>query len=370
MLHGASSDCADLLYATGFMAPDPFIYFEADGQRGMVVSALEFARARSEAKKGVEVFEAGDFAGDERGGGDRTRLALKGISASYGVGLWEVPDAFPLGLADFLRSEGLQVKSLGGVDFFPRRIRKTAAEIKLVTRAQRVAEKGMKAAETMLAESSVDSQGRLVWGRETLTSEMVKRKISLACVMADAIASGTIVACGRHGSEPHNTGNGPILAGQPVVVDIFPRLENGGYWGDITRTFVKGKAAATVQRAYAAVREARDEAKRRVKAGAIPSELHAQALASLAARGFRTERRDGVFTGFFHGLGHGLGLEIHEDPRLGSHSQRPLEAGEVVTVEPGVYYPDWGGVRLEDVVVVRADGAELITDYPDVLEVP
>jgi len=230
-------------------------------------------------------------------------------------------------------------------------------------------EKTMFRAESVIRESTIQDDGKLFWQGKELTSEIIKREINIEAVRGDAAALATIVACGKHGSQPHNTGSGVIMAGQPIVVDIFPRVESNGYWGDMTRTFVKGKAEKRVREAYAAVKGARDFAKGYIKAGVIPSELHKKVVAYLEDKGFKTGKSENSYFGFFHGLGHGLGLEIHEQPSVGSVNDKPLEVNNVVTVEPGVYYPEWGGVRLEDVVVVKENGIESFTDYPDCLEI-
>jgi Xaa-Pro aminopeptidase len=153
------------------------------------------------------------------------------------------------------------------------------------------------------------------------------------------------------------------------VVDIFPRLKCCGYWGDMTRTFVKGRPAPEMKRAYEAVKEARDFSKSVIRAGALPSEIYKSAMNILGKRGFQTGRNERGSYGFFHSLGHGLGLDIHEEPRLSPKNCAPLESGNVVTVEPGLYYPEWGGIRLEDTVVVRKDSAETITSFPTSFEV-
>ena len=365
----SSRNSADLLYLTGFMMPDPFVYFSVDGEvSGIVVPALELARARNEVKEGIKVFERDDIISKdciEKG----LKAVIKGIAEKFSVDVWELPASFPLVYAKYLDSIGVNYHCIEK-DFLPGRRSKTSDELKYLFDASKLTEKAMLRAETILRESVIQSDCRLLWQGRGLTSEIIKREINIEAIRGDGVAAGTIVACGKHSSEPHNTGSGVIMAGQPIVVDIFPRMEKSGYWGDMTRTFVKGKAPEVVKRAYTAVKDARDLAKRRIKAGVISSELYSDVLDYLDNQGFKTGKSDvGSYCGFFHGLCHGLGLEIHEEPSVSGTNDSPLCVNDVISVEPGVYYPEWGGVRLEDIVVVKKDGIECLTEYPDCLEI-
>ena len=368
LIVASSLESADLLYATGFMAPDPIVYFSVEGEiNGLVVTALELERARSEVKSGITVFDRDDIIPAECAEKSLKKV-IEGVVNRFSVETWEVPATFPLAYAEFLKSLGVNYNCIDG-DFFPLRSQKTSEEFKLLFDAVKLTEKAMFRAETIIRESTIQSDGKLFWQGAVLTSEIIKREINMEAVRGDAIATATIVACGKHSSEPHNTGSGPIISGQPIVVDIFPRVESNGYWGDMTRTFVKGKAPKIVKEAYSAVKCARDFAKGKIKVGVIPSQVHKEVLDYLEKHGFKTGKSGGSYHGFFHGLGHGVGLEIHEKPSVGSASNEPLKVNEVITIEPGVYYPEWGGVRLEDVVVVKENGIECFTEYPDCLEI-
>ncbi len=170
-------------------------------------------------------------------------------------------------------------------------------------------------------------------------------------------------------AKPHCKGSGILKAHEPIVIDIFPRLASSGYWGDLTRTVVKGSAPEIVKKAFNAVLEAREKAKEALKAGVIPAEIHQLATDILTQHGFHTGADEQGNYGFFHGLGHGVGLETHEAPRLSSGNFTPLKGNEIITVEPGVYYPQWGGIRLEDMVVIRPDGAECLNKIATFLEI-
>ena len=357
---------ADILYASGFRAPDPFIYYRRGDEKGIVLSVLEHDRGVQERHPWVKVHRLEEFAS---GGGD-TAEVIQALANFLGITEYVVPKDFPLYLADALRGSGLQVACKKD-DFFPERCYKSSNEVSKITQAMRITEKGMRRACKILAEATVcSSANTLIWQGTTLTSEIMRSEINIELIRHGAVAESTIVACGAHSAEPHNTGSGPLFAAQPLVIDIFPRMAENGYWGDITRTFVKGRAPEIVKKAFAAVKAARDDSKKLVMAGAIPSDIYGAAVKQLEESGFPTGAKDGRNYGFFHSLGHGVGLEIHESPRLGPRNQTPLNGGEVLTVEPGVYYPEWGGVRLEDMVVVTANGCECITDFESVLEIP
>ena len=184
-----------------------------------------------------------------------------------------------------------------------------------------------------------------------------------------AIPSHTIVACGREATDPHQIGQGYLRAHQPIIIDIFPRLLASGYWGDMTRTYVKGKASRDVRKLYLTVRQGQDIGLSMVCDGAHGESIHQSIVRHFEACGFRTEIQRGRQAGFFHGTGHGVGLDVHESPRISTRDD-VLHTGNVVTVEPGLYYPGLGGVRLEDMVVVRNDGCENLTRHPRRMEIP
>ena len=364
-----SEACADLLYATGFTAPDPFVYFSVDGKiKGIVVTALELKRAKAEAKKGITVFDRDDIMSKECPKKDLVAV-IKGIIEKYPVDCWDLPENFPLVYAEYLKSIGVKYSCVEGA-LFPERRTKNAEEMVHLRESMKTTQKAMFRAESILREAVIQADDTLHWQGRVLTSEIIRREINIEAIKGDAIAACTIVACGEHSSEPHNCGTGVISANKPIVIDIFPRNTINGYWGDMTRTFVKGKAPQIVKDAYSAVKDARDLAKEEMKAGISASELYDMTLKYLETRGFKTGKsKDGSYFGFFHGLGHGLGLEIHERPFARALNDIPLKVNDVITVEPGVYYPEWGGIRLEDLVVVKEDGIECLTDYPNELEI-
>jgi len=177
-----------------------------------------------------------------------------------------------------------------------------------------------------------------------------------------------IVAPGPQGAVGHDMGSGPIAEGVPVVVDIWPRDNESFMYCDMTRTFVIGDVPDDVGEWHRLTKEALDRAVSEIKAGVAGHVIFDGTCEIYEAAGYPTQRTkkpgEALADGFFHGLGHGVGLEVHEAPGLGMVSKKELRAGDVVTVEPGLYRRGYGGVRLEDLVLVTDDGAENLTRYP------
>ena len=182
------------------------------------------------------------------------------------------------------------------------------------------------------------------------------------------VRAGTIAAPGPQGADPHCQGYGPIHAEEPIVMDVFPRDARTGYFGDLTRTVVKGTAPDIVRKTFETVRDAQQLAFGMIRAGVPGTDPHLAVEEFFKKSGYETDRNSTPARGFFHGLGHGIGLEIHEEPRLSLSCKEPLQAGNVVTVEPGLYYPEWGGIRIEDDVLVTENGCEKLSTLPVFLE--
>jgi Xaa-Pro aminopeptidase len=297
-----------------------------------------------------------------------TAELIAALARSEGIRTWEVPADFPLGLARKLARK--RVRLVPASPFFPERSIKKTHEVECIREGVRLAETGLARALDVLQHSSPQADGRLLWNGATLTAEILRGEIDAEIARAGGTASHTIAAPGTQGADPHESGHGPVQAGVPIVIDIFPRVDRTGYFGDLTRTVVKGKASDIVRQAYEAVNSARKQAVAAVRPGIPGNDVHKTAADELEACGFRTDTQADPPRGFFHGTGHGLGLQVHEAPRLSPSCDEPLEAGHVVTVEPGLYYPEWGGVRIEDVVVVTADGCENLTSADCILEIP
>lgn len=351
---------SDMRYASQVATPDDILWFSAGAICGLVASKLEFDRVREECRRGVAVFTEEEF------GGQGYVDIVKNIAARYHLEGFSVPKDFPLGLADKLRSTGLIIEP-AEEGFFPEREFKQDFEVEKITSTLRAAEAGCRRAFDVLREADIDSQKRLVWNGNVLTSEILRSEIDCTMLKLGCLATGTICAGGAQGAQPHNAGSGALYADKPIVMDIFPRSSITGYWGDLTRTVVKGRASDVVKKAFDAVLEARELAKSMLKIGACPAEIHSSAAQAMEKRGFYTGVNDSGNFGFFHGLGHGVGLDIHENPRLSLRNSAPLKGGEVVTIEPGLYYPEWGGIRLEDMAYI-SDEVKILTEIETFLE--
>ncbi len=363
LIVGASEYLADLYYATRFRAPDSFVFVQTTKEKILLVSNLELDRARQQAEVDrvlayAHYEQQARNAGCEKPGANDVLQALLGdLELKHLL----VPGDFPLGTGDFLRNAGLHIE-VAPSPLFPQRQIKTADEVKAIHAAQQAAEAGMAAAAALLGEASVEN-GVLQYKGQALTSEHVRRAIHLALMERDCTGQHTIVASGEQGCDPHQEGYGPLHAGEPIIIDIFPKDNHSGYFGDITRTFVKGQITAEVRALYETVLQAQEMALERITAGADGRAIHDEIVQFFSDSGYETGEKDGYMQGYFHGTGHGLGLEIHEGPSIGLRGTT-LEEGQVVTVEPGLYYRGLGGVRIEDTVVVRKGGYENLTTFP------
>lgn len=353
MLVGAPTMAADLQYCTGFSAPDAMVFLQCGRRRHLVVSSMEYNRARRVVKD-IRVWTPADLV-PVRVKGPRYSHWILGLLKKLRLRAVTVPSDFPLGLAQFLSRRNIRVR-VTEKEIFPQRQIKTTAERAMIRESQRAAVAAMRAAVKTLAGARVNQKGILCEGKTVLTSERLKRVIHRALLDRRCHCPGLIVACGKQAADPHERGYGPLRANQPIVLDIFPQHQEHGYWGDLTRTVVKGRAPEKLRRMMEAARAAQRAALKHIRPGARANAIHEQACAEMRRRGFPTKTVKGVPQGFIHSTGHGVGLEIHEAPALARHPTR-LRAGQVVTVEPGLYYVNQGlGVRFEDLVEVTRNG--------------
>ncbi|HEV8374655.1 MAG TPA: Xaa-Pro peptidase family protein [Candidatus Polarisedimenticolia bacterium] len=360
---------ADLLYAAGYACPDPLAWFQARGKTFLMVNDLELAGARSSATVDA-VLPLSRYFEKQKNRAARFDLfvALAMALREKGIRRVEVPHAFPAGGVDQLRSGGVRAVPVDD-PFFPARARKTAQELRAIGAALRATETGLATAVLTLKASRVGRDGFLYLGNERLTSELVREKAERAMFAAGAAPERSIVAGGAQGADPHCPGSGPLVARRPIVLDFFPRHRATGYYGDLTRTVVKGRADGPTLRAFEAVSEAQRLAFKLVRHGADAAGVHASLSKFFEAAGYPARMGEKRREGFFHGTGHGIGLELHEAPVVGRRPGR-LEAGQVITIEPGLYYRDLGGIRIEDVVLVTRDGCRRLSRFPVFLEIP
>ncbi len=371
---GAPQHDAAAYHLSGFLAPDPVICIRAAGKKYLAVSALEYGRAEKEApvdellsfdeldlmrlarelKSGVRAFAAATANLLQKLGSEDSPIT--------------VPPRFGVAYADELRARGFKIEPDGRLFADLRRV-KTQDEISHVEETQRALEEACAHAANILGEAEIAGEGTLRWRGETLTSELLRSEIDIELLRRGCAADeGTITAGGPQAADPHERGSGPLKAGETIILDIFPRNQNSRYYADMTRTFVKGEPGARLQDMYAAVLKAQGTALSMIKAGVNGRDVHDRVSDILHERGYKTGKHhqkpgEPLTEGFFHGTGHGVGLEVHEAPRLSTVDEE-LRAGDVVTVEPGLYEPGLGGVRIEDLVVVTEDGNRNLTDFP------
>ena len=373
LIYADSFRSADMRHAVPLGVPDPFLYAEENGSRHVFASSMEATRIRELGLFDVHVHEELGFDELIASGIDsrelNAQLALRAVG-SLGLKRASVPQDFPVWLADRLRADGVDL----AVDqdlFDDRRRAKTQAQLAGMRRAQRAAEAAMDACRELLRRAEIRGEELLLDG-EPLTVERVKADMSVAFARHDTTADEYIVAPGAQGAVGHDMGSGPIRPGTPLVVDIFPRDNASAVYTDMTRTFVVGDVPDDVREWHRLVKEALDAAVAEIRAGVEARAVFDLTCEIFEAAGQPTQRTkqpgEALADGFFHGLGHGVGLEVHEAPGLGRLADKKLVAGDVVTVEPGLYRAGYGGVRLEDIVLVTEDGAEVITDYPYDLE--
>jgi Xaa-Pro aminopeptidase len=362
LIYAASPDSADMLYATGFAAPDPFVFLQHRGKTTIILNDLEIDRGRREAEAD-EILSASDLGRDF--GSASPGIIAAGLLLRRKIRRVEVPSDFPLGMARALEKAGIKVLPVDG-HFWPERETKSKRELEDIGKALRITAAGLLRAVEVLRAAKIGRGSLLKWGSQTLTSEMVRAECDSAVLRAGGIPAGTIVAGGRQACDPHERGHGPLCAHELIILDVFPRDPRTGFFGDLTRTVVRGRASEAQQRLWQTVCAAQKLAIRAIKPRIKGAAVHKAVQNFFAAHGYPTEKKRGRWTGFFHGTGHGLGLDLHEEPRIAATVFRP---GQVFTVEPGLYYPGIGGARHEDVVTVTRSGCRLLSKLAVPLEI-
>jgi Xaa-Pro aminopeptidase len=365
LLYSDTARSADALYFGGVDVPDPFVAMGVRGRKYAAVSALEFGRVKrnsdfDEVLSLEACLERARKAWPRRRPGAAGVIAL--LSRELKAGPLTVPEDFYAGLYQELRDLGVRVQVSAG-PLFPEREIKTPSQTAGIREGNRCSAAGIAAAERMLRSCRIRG-GRLLYRGSVLTSERLKVAIEVACIEEGSISSSTIAAGGDQACDPHNRGSGPLRPNELIIVDVFPRVSATGFNGDMTRTFLRGRANDAQRAIVAAVRAAQRAALSMIRAGVNGMAVHRRVSETFLARGFETRRTARGSVGFFHGTGHGLGLEVHEPPRMNAVFDYALKKGSVVTVEPGLYYPGVGACRIEDVVQVTSGAPRMLSRYP------
>lgn len=381
-LYSESFQDVNMYYLARFLAPGPFILFKKVGEDPvMVVSQMEYQRACKESiVKDIRPYEDYNFLHIIKSVPEpdvglakfAASIAKKEIGTNTKV---YVTPTFPAMLADIFRREDLKIVPLVGV-IDKARETKDPYELDEIKAVQSAVEKVTRRVLDVIADTDIDAGGKLTartdGRKETLTVARIKSicwhaLIEEGCIFEEDV----IVACGPAGADPHYVGNpqDELKANQPIVLDIFPRSLRKRYWTDMTRTIVKGKAPEQIKKMFEAVLEAQNASLDGIKAGAMANEVYDICCNVLEKAGYATTRIGQQITkGFVHVLGHGLGLQIHENPRIWVHKVA-LEEHNVVTVEPGLYDPALGGIRIEDTVEVTQNGCSNLSRMEKTLEV-
>jgi Xaa-Pro aminopeptidase len=352
----ASSRDADMRYLTHFTTSDPFVFFKKPGDPGVIIiSQMELGRASREASAAVMTrTQAGlpDILKKEK---DPYRATAMMIAGQVGKKIL-VPPNFPIALANSLNKYCTILVDSGTVQSM--RAKKSRDEILLMKNVQKVTEKAMERAISLIRSASV-KKGILYLDKTPLTAEFVKFSMHSLLLQHGCNAVDTIVSCGEDTSIPHITGSGPLKSDEPIVIDLFPVNEISGYYADMTRTVVRGEPSPEILEMYNTLREAKHLGISLVRKGASGADIHQDVVDFFKDHGYESTTR-----GFVHNLGHGVGLQVHELPTVGP-AGKALLSGNVITIEPGLYYPGIGGVRLEDIGVVTAKGFENFTEFPE-----
>ncbi len=370
---GAPEHDAYAYHLSGFLAPDDVICLRIAGKTYLAVSSLEYGRAKKDAPVdellSYEELEIPKLSRELKSGAAAYAAAIRNLLERLGVpaSTLHVPPTLAVAHADALRDRGLKLTPDGRL-FEGLRRAKTAEEVAHVEKAQRAVEEACEHAVGILREAEVDQNGTLLWGGETLTSEILRSEINVELLRRNCLGDGTIASGGSQAADPHERGSGPLKAGEAIILDIFPMDLSSRYYADMTRTFIKGEPNGELRKMYDAVLESQEAALAMIGPGVNGKDVHEKVSEILHNAGYKTQlhdREEGkpLTEGFFHGTGHGVGLEIHEAPRLGLTDQE-LVPGDIVSVEPGLYYPQTGGVRIEDLVLVTEDGSRNLTRFP------
>ena len=365
----ASGKDSDMLYEIKMHIPDPFFFIDTGKGKYVFLDHREFNVFKKKNKNSqIETILLNPFV-------DKTAQIKDNTSIDNKIALLlfrkyrllgrqvDVPTSFPLDMADYLRSKGAKLNPTA--PFYADRRIKDEDEIKKIQQGLKGSIRYLTGSGKFLPIQKL-AERRFYMGDDVVTSELLKWESDKVLLENDmANVEGMIISSGADAAIPHHLGEGVIKPHTTIICDIFPQNRTTKYFADLTRTFVKGTPTDEVVRMYRAVLKAQKAGIDAVKPGAKGSEVHNACVKVFLAEGFHVGDK-----GFVHGTGHSLGIDVHEGPYLNRVSQEKLESGNVITVEPGLYYPKWGGVRIEDDVLVTKNGHKNLTNYPKELIIP
>jgi len=359
----------DLYYASGFSAPDPFIYFEVNYKKYIAIKDMEFDRAKkiSKANKVLQLSHYTKKA--EKKFKKPTEIdVLDAIFKDFRIKKIEMPPESSFDLVNKLKKRGYKIVA-GEGPFYSERAIKTKEEKKMITDSQKTVFTVMGMVEKMLRSATV-RKNILYYKGKPLTCEGMRTFINVELLRLEhQVPEGSIVTCGKNSFLIHSKDNGPLRPNEPIIVDIYPRSMKTLYCGDATRTFFVCKASDKIKKMYDAVKAAHDYAIKNIRSGVNGKDIHAGVHKVLVDRGFKSGEINGMMQGFIHSTGHGVGVEVHDLPVRIAAVDEILKPGMIFSVEPGLYYKGVGGVRIEDLVYVTKNGCEVLGHYPIKLEI-
>lgn len=364
LIYDSTKNSSDLLYKTKFKAPDPIIFFEIRKKTHLVLNDLELERGKKQAKVD-EILSLREILNYAKG--NKIENILFALIKKYKVDEVLVPYTFPSYLFNKLVKLKVKLKASDSSIFYESRLIKEKVEIKNIRKTMKLTESVMAKIIDKIKYSKVKNK-LLYSDGKILTSEILRNFCQNELSLKGLECPDCIISSGRHSSLPHHEGSGPIKESSPIIMDIFPRNIDNGYYADITRTIVKGKPSKILKDMFKVVKNGQSLGVKLVKAGIDSRIIHNTIKNFFDESGFLTDFEKKNPDGFIHSTGHGLGLEIHEPPRVSSLKEI-LKANQVITIEPGLYYSNIGGVRIEDTVVVTKEGCKSLSKFPKFFEI-
>jgi len=360
-----SENDANMFYATKILIPDDFICLEKNNKKIIYVDDLEFNRAKKEARVDRVI---NYLRYNKKANRNSLGNIIVGILRENKIKKVLVPENFKMKYAEVLLKNKIKIE-VKPAPFFEKRVVKSKGEIAKIIETQKTNEKAIRGAIRIIKKSKIRKDKKLGYQNKILTSEFVKFIIDTELLKGKCQSEFNIVSCERDSADPHREGRGPLIAHQPIIIDVFPQSKTNRYFADTTRTIVRGKASPKIKKIYQAVLQAQKLGISKIKPGVKTVSIHKSVHDYFEKHNFKTEEKNGKVQGFIHSTGHGVGLDIHELPNLNASSKNILKVGNVITVEPGLYYPKIGGVRIEDLILVTKNGYQNLTKLPKVLEV-
>ncbi len=359
LIYAAPANDANLFHWGKFWAPDPFLAIKTEGHNIAVVTMLEYARCKSTSCFDTvllwsDLVQASHCHADASG----FEKVIQCLQEQYNISSFVIPDNFPAALYEQIRRYNVQFDPHY---FQTQRKIKNQQETEHVQAACHLTAQSILHAKAILQESQIGAHEQLYYQGQVLTSERLRSEIECFCLQANGHCEGTIVSCGQEAANPHCEGNGPLYANEFIVIDVFPRLNQ--YYGDMTRTFLKGQASQEQRQMLACVQQCQQEIIKRIKPGVDARTCMQFAQTFFEQNGYGLKKTERGYEGFIHSVGHGVGIDLHEYPSI-ANSSIQLEPNMVFTVEPGLYFEKLGGVRIEDVVQVTDDGCKLLSHCP------